>query len=267
MKRWLRLKKFVYNLLWFSVFMRAKNVCKHINVYQSNRNQTNNSSPHRNIAKYYKENRNATMMTMKTKRQASFELNLINSRTAHENKHKIVKRMNFLCIFKFIQHFKHLNKSHKIFMMTFFLRLTSKRIQLSRCIEKIFNWLDIIVPIVECFQIAHEISWLDSGFKKKKSESLKYFILLERKPQEGFRAFPLNNAFYFISFTIFFFHWILCISCHLLTLVICIFGCGLWWMKNLRLVRVQYRISIFESIISILLSMSSYTKTNMCPEK
>lgn len=45
---------------------RTKNVClcKHINVYQSNRNQTDNSSPHRNIAKYYKGNRNAPIMMM-----------------------------------------------------------------------------------------------------------------------------------------------------------------------------------------------------------
>lgn len=36
----------------------------HINVYQSNRNQTNNSSPQRNIAKYYRTNHNVPMMIM-----------------------------------------------------------------------------------------------------------------------------------------------------------------------------------------------------------
>lgn len=59
--------------------MTNEKLCKHINVYQSNRNQTNNSSPRRNIAKYYKENHNATKMKTENKHEASFELNLINS--------------------------------------------------------------------------------------------------------------------------------------------------------------------------------------------
>lgn len=40
----------------------------HINVYQSDRNQTNNSSPQRNIDKYYTTNHNVPMMEAEWKR-------------------------------------------------------------------------------------------------------------------------------------------------------------------------------------------------------
>lgn len=78
------LKKFVYNLLWFLVYSGTPysalcgKMSKHINVYQSNHNQTNSSSPQRNIAKYYKANRSLSLISGEEER-ASFALNSFNS--------------------------------------------------------------------------------------------------------------------------------------------------------------------------------------------